>query len=223
MKPQVILFLTMLAGWMNRKQQLVVEYLLEEHKVLREPLDIHADGKRLRYTAKQQRRLSDAGWKLGRQLLMQFATLVTPKTIYAWHRKFVAMKFAPKNRDLCAAKERSAKRDALIIKIASENTGWGYGRIQTRNAESQLLKVARIELAIQAWEAHVLPPYDDRMSLPDRCLKSLSVSSRLRNAWRNRTSKNVYTSDMSCLYPAQEFLMSGFLVFYIPFHHLLPI
>jgi len=120
----------MLAGWMNRKQQLVIEYLLEENKILREQLDIHANGKRLRYTAKQQRRLSDAGRKLGRQLLMQFANLVTPETIYAWHRKFVAMKYAPKNRDLSAAKERRAKRDALIIKIASENTGWGYGRIQ---------------------------------------------------------------------------------------------
>ncbi len=120
----------MLAGWMNRKQQLVIDYLLEENKVLREQLDIHANGKRLRYTAKQRRRLSDAGRKLGRQLLMQFATLVTPETIYAWHRKFVAMKYAPKNRDLSAAKERRAKRDALIIKIASENAGWGYGRIQ---------------------------------------------------------------------------------------------
>ncbi len=60
-KPQVLLFLTMLAGWMNRKQQLVIDYLLEENKVLREQLDIHANGKRLRYTAKQKRRLSDAG------------------------------------------------------------------------------------------------------------------------------------------------------------------
>jgi len=120
----------MLAGWMNRKQQLVIDYLLEENKVLREQLDIHANGKRLRYTAKQQRRLSDAGRKLGRQLLMQFATLVTPETIYAWHRKFVAMKYAPKGRDLSAAKARSAKRDALIIKIASENAGWGNGRFQ---------------------------------------------------------------------------------------------
>jgi len=112
----------MLAGWMNRRQSRwggIIEYLLEENKVLREQLDIHANGKRLRYTAKQQRRLSDAGRKLGRQLLMQFANLVTPETIYAWHRKFVAMKYAPKNRDLSAAKARSAKRDALIIKIDS--------------------------------------------------------------------------------------------------------
>ena len=45
----------MLAGWMNRKQQLVIDYLLEENKVLREQLDLHANGKRLRHTAKQMR------------------------------------------------------------------------------------------------------------------------------------------------------------------------
>ncbi len=55
LKPQVLLFLTMLVGWMNRKQQLVIDYLLEENKVLREQLDIHAGGKRLRYTTKQRR------------------------------------------------------------------------------------------------------------------------------------------------------------------------
>lgn len=62
--------------------------------------------------------------------MIQFANLVTPETIYAWHRKFVAMTFAPKNRDISAAKTSSAKRDALIIMIASENLGWGFGRIQ---------------------------------------------------------------------------------------------
>ncbi len=78
---------------MNRIQQLVIEYLLEvpsreattkasrPNRVLREQLDIHANGKRFRYTAKQQRRLSDAGRKLGRQFLMQFANLVTPETM----------------------------------------------------------------------------------------------------------------------------------------------
>jgi len=38
------------------KPQLVVEYLLEEDKVLRERLDFHAKGKLLRYTAKQEGR-----------------------------------------------------------------------------------------------------------------------------------------------------------------------
>ncbi len=119
------------ANWLDEPETAAcIEFLLEENKVLREQLDIHAKGKRLRYTAKQKRRLSDAGRNLGRQLLMQFANLVTPETIYAWHRKFVVMKYTPKGRDLSAAKARSAKRDALIIKIATENTGWGYGRIQ---------------------------------------------------------------------------------------------
>jgi len=41
------------AGWVNRHQQDVIEYLQEENRALREPLG----GKRLRFTD-QQRRLS---------------------------------------------------------------------------------------------------------------------------------------------------------------------
>jgi len=60
---------------------------------------------------------------------MQFANLVTPETICDWHQKFVVMKYASKNRGLSATKERRANRAAMIIKIASKNTGWGNGGI----------------------------------------------------------------------------------------------
>ena len=124
----------MMAGWMNRKQQMVIEYLLEENRVLREQRDNLAKGKRIRFSNAQRRRLAEKGRRLGRQVLMQFATIVTPECIYAWHRKFVAMKFAPKGDSKTdrrtAAEKRREKRNALIIKLASENRGWGYGRIQ---------------------------------------------------------------------------------------------
>jgi putative transposase len=120
----------MMAGWMNRQQQQVIEYLVEENRVLREQLDIHAKGKRLRFNASQRRRLAEKGRRLGRKVLMEVASLVTPETIYAWHRKFVAMKFAPKGCDRSAAHARREERNALIIKLATENAGWGYTRIQ---------------------------------------------------------------------------------------------
>ncbi|MGF1484930.1 MAG: hypothetical protein ACFBZ8_11265 [Opitutales bacterium] len=120
----------MMAGWMNRQQQRVIEYLVEENRVLREQLDIHAKGKRIRFNAGQRRRLAEKGRRLRRKVLMEIATLVTPETIYAWHRKFVAMKFAPKGRDHSAAHARREARNALIIKLATENAGWGYTRIQ---------------------------------------------------------------------------------------------
>jgi len=46
-----------LAGWLNRQQQDVVEYLQEENRVLRE----HLKGKRIRFTDDQRRRLASKG------------------------------------------------------------------------------------------------------------------------------------------------------------------
>ena len=55
-----------LAGWLNRQQQDVVEYLQEENRVLCE----HLKGKRLRFTDDQRRRLASKGKVLGRRMLM---------------------------------------------------------------------------------------------------------------------------------------------------------
>jgi hypothetical protein len=59
----------LLAGWVNRRQQQVIDYLLEENRVLREQLG----GRRLRFTDDQRRRLAAKGKLLGRRLLGKFA------------------------------------------------------------------------------------------------------------------------------------------------------
>jgi hypothetical protein len=53
---QVTLFLVTLAGWMNRKQQSVIEYLLEENRVMKQQLN--ASGKKLRLSNVQRRSLA---------------------------------------------------------------------------------------------------------------------------------------------------------------------
>jgi putative transposase len=77
-----------LAGWINQRQQNVIEYLREENRVLREQLG----ERRLRFTDDQRRRLAVRAKGLGRKLLAQVATLVTPDTLHAWHRKLIAQK-----------------------------------------------------------------------------------------------------------------------------------
>ena len=72
---QLLLFT--LSGWLNRRQQMMVEYLVEENRVLKEQLK----GRRLRLTDDQRRRLAAKGKRLGRSLLNQVATTVTPDTI----------------------------------------------------------------------------------------------------------------------------------------------
>src|SRR5262249_31591216 len=71
--------LLVFAGWVNRHQADVVAYLQEENRVLRE----HLDGRRLRFTDAQRRRLATKGRAVGRRALEQLAGLVTSDTIQA--------------------------------------------------------------------------------------------------------------------------------------------
>jgi len=76
------LLVLIVSGWVNRRQQLAIEYLLEENRVLREQLG----NRRLRLTDAQRRRLAVRGKALGRKALDELAGLVTPATILRWYR-----------------------------------------------------------------------------------------------------------------------------------------
>src|SRR5262245_46841321 len=77
------------AGWINRRQQQVIEYLIEENRVLREQI-----GKsRMRFSDNQRCRLAVRAKKLSCKVLRQIATIVTPETLLAWHRKLIAKKY----------------------------------------------------------------------------------------------------------------------------------
>jgi len=119
------LLLVTLAGWVNRHQQEVIEYLVEENRVLREQLK----GRRVRLTDDQRRRLAAKGQPLGRRILRRVATIVTPDTILRWHRRLIARKWTWKCRR--QGRPRLMKEiAALIVRMATQNPAWGYSRIQ---------------------------------------------------------------------------------------------
>jgi putative transposase len=114
------------AGWMNQHQQQAIEYLREENRVLREQLG----DRRLRFTDDQRRRLAAKAKGLGRKLLTEVATMVTPETLLAWHRKLIAQKYDG-SRQRGPGRPRTASGvEALVIRLAEENRNWGYRRIQ---------------------------------------------------------------------------------------------
>jgi len=76
------------AGWINQRQQQLIEYLVEENRVLREQIG----SRRMRFTDNQRCRLAAKAKKLGRKVLAQVATIVTPETLLASHRKLIAQK-----------------------------------------------------------------------------------------------------------------------------------
>ena len=78
------LLLVAVAGWMSRNQQNVIAYIQEENRILKNRLK----GKRIRFTDDERRRLAVKGKMLGSKVLREVASIVTPNTILAWHRKF---------------------------------------------------------------------------------------------------------------------------------------
>ena len=66
-----------LSGWVNRHQQDVIAYLVEENRVLKEQMK----GRRLRLTNGQRRRLAAKGKRLGRKTLNRVATSTIAKVL----------------------------------------------------------------------------------------------------------------------------------------------
>src|SRR5262245_55571898 len=122
--PLQVLLVT-LSGWVNRYQQHVIEYLMEENRVLKEQLK----GRRVRLSNEQRRRLGAKGRRLGRRVLRQVATIATPDTILRGHRQLIARKwtFTPKRPGRPGIMREIS---SLILRMAMENPRWGYTRIQ---------------------------------------------------------------------------------------------
>ncbi len=121
------LLLLILAGWINRQQQEIIEYLRTENQVLKES---HGR-KRVRLNDDQRRRLAMKGKILGRRVLGEIGTIVTPDTIMRWHRKLVAQKWDFSHRRKHAGRPPvSPAIIELVLRMARQCPTWGYDRIQ---------------------------------------------------------------------------------------------
>jgi hypothetical protein len=118
--------LLVFAGWVNRRQREVVEYLQEENRVLREQLG----DRRLRFTDDQRRRLAAKGRALGRRVLNQLGGLVTPDTILRWYRELIAKKYDGTSQRQGGRPGTATSLQRLVVQFATENPRWGYTRIR---------------------------------------------------------------------------------------------
>jgi len=114
------------SGWMNQQQFQLVDYLREENRVLREQMG----KRRLRFNDDQRRRLAVKAKGLGRKLLQEVATIVTPETLLAWHRRLIGQKYDGSGRRGCGRPRKSEQIEDLVVRMAEENRSWGYRRIQ---------------------------------------------------------------------------------------------
>ncbi len=123
---QLQLLLAILAGWINRHQQGVIHYLQAENEILKAQLK-----GRPKFTDDERRRLAVLGKALGRKMLGEVASIVTPDTILRWHRQLVAMKWTFRR---VGSKRAGVMKEIrrLIIKLTGENPLWGYTSIRDR-------------------------------------------------------------------------------------------
>jgi putative transposase len=111
--------LAALCGWRQREHEDTIAFLREENRLLKARLG----GRRLRLDDQERQCLATLGHRLGRALLCQVATLVTPDTILRWHRELVARKWT-----YSGARSRhtgsQARIRTLVVRMATENPTW---------------------------------------------------------------------------------------------------
>lgn len=115
-----------LSGLVNRHQADVISYLVEENRVLKEQMK----GRALRLNDDQRRRLAAKAKILGRKALNQVATIVTPDTLMRWHRRLIAIKWTYEAKNRVGRPGLMKRIKGLIVRMAIENSSWGYCRIQ---------------------------------------------------------------------------------------------
>jgi putative transposase len=119
---RVLAFVT---GLVNQELLLRNEYLTAENRILRAHLP-----RRLRLSDAERSTLAEIAKRLGRKALKDIARVAKPDTLLAWYRRLVAQKFDGSRRRAYPGRPRvSPEIEALVVRFAQENRGWGYDRI----------------------------------------------------------------------------------------------
>ncbi len=118
--------LAYVTGLVNQKLLLQNEYLAAENRILRGHLPA-----RLRLSDPERATLAEIGKRLGRAALQQVSCVAKPDTILAWYRRrLIARKFdGSKFRSSPGRPRIEPELEALIVRLARENSGWEYDRI----------------------------------------------------------------------------------------------
>jgi transposase InsO family protein len=113
------------AGWVNRHQQAVIDYLSEERQILIEQLG----GRPKAFNNSQRIRLARKAKKLGRRALFAISPIVTPDTLLRWYRNLVAAKWTFKSGRKKGRPRVDQEVEKLVLRMLQENPQWGSDRI----------------------------------------------------------------------------------------------
>ena len=123
-----------------------VEILLLRHQITVLERQLH--GQRIRFTPADRALLAALLHRLPRALLRQIRLLVRPETVLHWHRDLIAARHARISRPKRVGRPRTVRSiRTLILRLARENSSWGYRRIH-----GELLVLGVTVAASTVWE-----------------------------------------------------------------------
>jgi len=128
------LFVAALFGWMERQERDVIEFLREENRILKRQLH----GRRLQLCDDERRRLAVFGERLGRRVLAEVTSLVTPDTILRWHRELIARKWTYGSLP-CGRPGVQGEIRQLVVRMAMENPSWARRASKGRSRTSVIV------------------------------------------------------------------------------------
>ncbi len=146
---------TALAGWVNRHQQGIIDYLLEENRIFKQQLQ----GRRLHLSDNDRRRLAAKARALGRQVLDEVASLVTPDTLLVWYRNLIARKWTYARKGPGRPRVSRAITE-LLLRMARDNPSWGYDRLQ--GALANLGRTVAASTVANILKSHGIEPAPER-------------------------------------------------------------
>ena len=188
--------LMVVAGWLQRQQAATIDYLKAENRMLRARLG----GRRIIFTDAERRQLAEKARALGRKALHELGTIVTPETLLRWHRELVARKWTFVEKRSPGRPRIRGELVALVVRMARENRGWGYTRIQGAMANLGH-KLGRGTIG-RILKDHGIEPAPERG-------KGMSWSVFLKAHWKVLAASDFFTVDV--------WSWSGLVTYYVLF------
>jgi transposase InsO family protein len=126
---------------------------------------------------------------LGRKVLCEVASIVTPDTILAWHRKLIAKKWDYSTRKKSPGHPRTIETIMeLVVRMAQEYLNWGYTRIQ--GAMANLGHTVSRSTVANILREHGIEP------APERGRKT-SWKTFLQTHWETLAAADFFTVEVS--------------------------
>jgi len=117
--------LAYITGTVDQELLLRNEYLAAENRILKAQLKTP-----LRLTDAERMTLAEIAYRLGRKALEDVANVVKPDTLLGWYRRLIARKFdGSQSRRYPGRPRIDDEIEQLVVRIAKENSDWGYDRI----------------------------------------------------------------------------------------------